>query len=175
MGNQQWIRYNSGARRSIRTCCARARSSCGRRTARPDPGERWPPRLVATEESKRGVGLAASVRSLIPLCGPASAGLFSSVARNRRAIALSKTWRLTASICWRTLLSPVSRGTSRLMLPRGQDFESAVAEFDHVFSRIPRQVRTGQDGARIYVQSSAGRGVLERFAGDASAATPSAR
>jgi hypothetical protein len=56
------------------------------------------------------------------------------------------------------------------MLPRGQDFESAVAEFDHVFSRIPRQV-PGQEGGRIYVQSSASRDVLERFAGDAIAAS----
>jgi hypothetical protein len=31
------------------------------------------------------------------------------------------------------------------MLPCGQDFESAVAEFDDVFSRIPPQVRTSQD------------------------------
>jgi len=33
------------------------------------------------------------------------------------------------------------------MLPCGQDFESAVAEFDHVFSRIPPQVHTSQDKA----------------------------
>jgi hypothetical protein len=37
------------------------------------------------------------------------------------------------------------------MLPCGQDFESAVAEFDHVFSRIPPQVRTSQDEARFHL------------------------
>ena len=35
------------------------------------------------------------------------------------------------------------------MLPCGQDFESAVAEFDHVFSRIPP--RTSQDEGRFHL------------------------
>jgi hypothetical protein len=36
------------------------------------------------------------------------------------------------------------------MLPCGQDLESAVAEFDHVFRLIPPQVRTGQDEGRLH-------------------------
>jgi hypothetical protein len=107
--------------------------------------------------------------------GPASAGLFSSGARNQRSHCFVQKMEIDRCDLLENPPSPVGRGTSRLMLPRGQDFESAVAEFDHVFSRIPRQVRTGQDGGRTYVQQSAGRGVLERLAGDASAATPSAR
>jgi|EndMetStandDraft_3_1072993.scaffolds.fasta_scaffold31397_4 hypothetical protein len=53
------------------------------------------------------------------------------------------------------------------MLPRNQDFERAVAEFDHVFSRIPLHVCASQDDGRMHVPSSGGRAVLEQLARDA--------
>jgi hypothetical protein len=52
------------------------------------------------------------------------------------------------------------------MLPRNQDFERAVAEFDHVFSRIPLHVCATRDG-RMHVPSSGCRAVLEQLARDA--------
>jgi hypothetical protein len=53
------------------------------------------------------------------------------------------------------------------MLPRNQDFERAVAEFDHVFSRIPPHVCASQDDRRRHVPSSGGRTVREPLARDA--------
>jgi hypothetical protein len=53
------------------------------------------------------------------------------------------------------------------MLPRNQDFERAVAEFDHIFSRIPLHVCASQDDGRMHVPSSGGRAVLEQLARDA--------
>jgi hypothetical protein len=51
------------------------------------------------------------------------------------------------------------------MLPRNQDFERAVAEFDHVFSRIPMHVCASQDDGRKYVPSLGDRAPLARAAG----------
>jgi hypothetical protein len=45
------------------------------------------------------------------------------------------------------------------MLSRNQDFERAVAEFDHVFSRIPLRVCASQDDGRMHIPSSGGRAV----------------
>jgi hypothetical protein len=42
------------------------------------------------------------------------------------------------------------------MLSRNQDFERAVAEFDHVFSRIPLRVCASQDDGRMHIPSSGG-------------------
>ena len=53
------------------------------------------------------------------------------------------------------------------MLPRDQDFERAVAEFDHVFSRIPLHVCAGQEAGQRHVPSSDGRAVREQLARDA--------
>ena len=55
--------------------------------------------------------------------------------------------------------------TDTLMLLRNQDFERAVAEFDHVFSRMP--LRVCQDDGRRHVPSSGGRAVRERLAREA--------
>ena len=67
--------------------------------------------------------------------------------------------------CWRTFLTRLA--TDTLMLPRDQDFERAVAEFDHVFSRIPLHVCAGQDAGQRHVPSSGGRAVHEQLARDA--------
>jgi hypothetical protein len=53
------------------------------------------------------------------------------------------------------------------MLPRNQDFERAVAEFDHVFSRIPLHGCASQDDGRRHVASSGARPVREDLARDA--------
>jgi hypothetical protein len=53
------------------------------------------------------------------------------------------------------------------MLPRNQDFERAIAEFDHVFSRIPLRVCASQDDGRRHVPSSGGRAVREHLAREA--------
>jgi hypothetical protein len=57
--------------------------------------------------------------------------------------------------------------TDTLMLPCNQDFERAVAEFDHVFSRIPLHACASPDEGRMHVPSSGGRAVLEHLARDA--------
>jgi hypothetical protein len=43
------------------------------------------------------------------------------------------------------------------MLPRGQDFESAVAEFDQIFSRIPPQALPMPTPTFIGVQQNSAR------------------
>jgi hypothetical protein len=53
------------------------------------------------------------------------------------------------------------------MLARNQDFERAIAEFDHVFSRIPLHVCASPDDGRMQVPSSGGRAVLEQLVRDA--------
>jgi hypothetical protein len=53
------------------------------------------------------------------------------------------------------------------MPARNQDFERAVAEFDHVFSRIPLHVCASPNDGRMHVPSSDGRAVLGQLAGDA--------
>jgi hypothetical protein len=56
---------------------------------------------------------------------------------------------------------------THLMLPRNQDFERAIVEFDHVFSRIPLHVCAGPDDGRRHVPSSGGLAVREHLACDA--------
>ena len=68
-------------------------------------------------------------------------------APSRRSCRESKKRRLTTATCWRTLLSAVGEDT--LMLSRNQDFERAIAEFDHVFSRIPPYIASSGNHASL--------------------------